>query len=158
MKNGKIIFLISVILLLTILLCGCKQKLRDKIIDEIETNIKSGDIKEYCLSMKDVTDFKWDNMYIFRVGFSSKEISEIIGAQFPVQVDIQEVIVFTTNDGKIPYYETQLYDPERPYRLYFEFNDSNRGYAYFTYHNATFKVLKGDIRNKNQYVLIPVIN
>ncbi|WP_010681098.1 hypothetical protein [Acetivibrio cellulolyticus] len=113
----KIIYIVLTVVFFAILFSGCAQnnKISDKIIELIDK--QSVKDESVCnISIKEVADFEWDKMAIFKVGSSNKEISELLGVQYNDSVDLTSGIIFVSKN-KIVYKEEILYNPEIPSKL-----------------------------------------
>lgn len=61
--------------------------------------------------LKDVTDFKWDKVYVFSVGASLEEIDQALGFHYSQWEDIGERIIFVEK-GEVVYHEDYFPYPE----------------------------------------------
>jgi hypothetical protein len=86
---------------------GCRNS--DSIAERLY--LKCGDEQACRLPLKDVTDFKWDKVYVFPVGASLEEIDQALGFHYKQWEDIGERIIFVSNN-QVVYHEDFFPYPE----------------------------------------------
>jgi hypothetical protein len=110
--------------------------------------------KQACrLPLKDVTDFKWDKVYIFSERTSLEEIDRTLGFHYKYWEDTGERIIFVSNT-EVVYHEDRFPDAETKNgtTLYMI---SNRTYI-GQYNTAVFSVEKKEIKeDKYVYLVTP---
>jgi len=134
---------------LFIILISCNTNTFDnKIINKIENTCKENS----CLvKIKDLTNFDWENMYVFKYNATFEEISKAIGIAPPHYKEFTRKIIFTLNE-KIVYFEEEkaniegLIDNE----VVFDIPDSVN-FKKYTLQNAIFKTYKKEYKNGNYY-------
>lgn len=96
--------------------------------------------KQACqLPLKEVTDFKWDKVYVFPVGASLEEINRVLGFHYKQWEDIGEKIIFVSSK-QVVYYEDYFPYPEMKNGT-IRFELSNSSYI-GNYNNAAFSIEK----------------
>ena len=86
-------------LLILVLSVGCQDKVSEKILHNIKSEVKAGKNK-VIISISDFTDFDWDIVYIFSGGYSNNEITKIIGTKYEGYVLVSDGIqmIFLKNN------------------------------------------------------------
>ena len=95
-----------IILVTTFFLTGCKTGIKDRLITKIEQNYGSSMNSTCEISLKEVTPFKWDRLYLFGAWISSDSIGRVIGINYQedgVRDDYRRMLF--TLDEKIVYEE-----------------------------------------------------
>lgn len=69
-----------------------------KLVTRISTTC--GDSNSCTIRLKDVTDFEWDRVYVFKYTASKSEIEKVIGVPFPQYKEFKRSIIFV-NGGKL---------------------------------------------------------
>lgn len=112
-----ILKIMMLLLLINLVINGCqstKTSLSEKIINEIDGNCK---INGTCvITMKEITDFKWDKMVVFGVGTSAVEVSQALGLEYTGSTDLMSGMIFVLNN-KVVHEELEPYYPEQPSQL-----------------------------------------
>jgi len=127
--------IIGYLLFLSIILPSCKD-------NSIAAKLYSKcDGQNKCIQqVKDVTNFKWDKIYIFSVGASLEDIEKTMGVPYKQWQDIGDRIIFVEND-KVVYHEEYFPYPEHieKDRTFFELSKTPYVGQFST---ATFSVAK----------------
>ena len=142
--------IIRYLLFLTIILPSCKD---NSIAGKLYSKC---DGQNNCIrQVKDVTNFKWDKVYIFSVGASLEDIQKTLGVPYEQWQDVGDRIIFVEK-GKVVYHEEYFPYPEHieKGRTFFEL--SKTPYV-GQYNTATFSVTKQK-NDKGQlyYVVMPI--
>ncbi|MFW6281929.1 MAG: hypothetical protein ACOC1O_03950 [bacterium] len=152
MKKYMLIIIVLIILTVTVISCSNKS-LTEKIITIINTKCKN---QNNCLiSINEITDFKWDKMFVFKPGATLQEINEALGIKYKGKPDIKHIIVFMNNDN-IVYLEEKIYNPEKPSKVFFNFNDLEENYMIFKKDDAFLKVVTKNVDGKIYYSITPL--
>jgi hypothetical protein len=142
--------IIGHLLFLLCILTSCKDKsIAAKLYSKCEG-------KDKCVQkIKEVTDFKWDKVYIFSVEASLENIEKILGVPYKQWGDVGDRIIFV-DKGKVVYHEEYFPYPEgiENGRTLFELNKAPYIGQYKT---AAFSVTKKE-NNKREwyYVITPI--
>jgi hypothetical protein len=141
--------LIGYLLFLLTILTSCKDssiaaKLYNK-CDKQDTCVRQ---------VKDVTNFKWDKVFIFHVGASLEEIERVLGVPYSEWRDVGDRLIFL-DKGKVVYHEEYFPYPEHieKGRPFFKLSKS----PYIgQYNTATFSVTKQENdKGESYYVVTP---
>lgn len=107
------------------------------------------DKQDKCIrKVKNVTNFKWEKVYIFSVGASLEEIQKVLNVPYNQWQDGGDRIIFV-NLGKVVYHEEYFPYPEHieKGRTFFELNKA----PYVgEYNSATFEVSK-EVNKKGEW-------
>ena len=148
---------IYIVILFLLLLVGCSNKyyLSDKIISEIDKNCNENNFIQ--LSLKEITNFKWDKCVVFETSCDNYKISEALGVKYNGIADLHSGIVFVY-DNKIVYEETIPYDPDHPKNFNYLVEKLSGGptCVVYTYDNAVLKAAKRRIDDRYYYSLTAV--
>lgn len=158
----KKVTLISIILLITVCLMTVgtiivfnkNKKVTDKIIKYCNIIEDS----QFEIKLSDFTDFEWDNVIIYKVPATNKEIEEITGIHYDKTIDLQSGMIFI-RDGNVVYEEVFKTDFETPYNfVIFPYEDINSkmNINQFEKDNAIFYGEKIKHNNENRYALTPI--
>lgn len=145
----------SVFLFLIIILFGCQSNIQRKIINFIE---KRCDNQDSCqITMKDITNFRWEKMYVFEPSVRLDQINKVLGFKYEYFEDIARRIIFTVGD-KVVYHEDDCpFSEEKSYKkIFFSFYNDSVHYEIFTLESAVFRVKKKFEKNSIYYELIQV--
>jgi hypothetical protein len=83
--------------------------------------------KQVCrIPLKDVTDFRWEKVYVFSAGTSLEEMDQALGFHYKQWEDIGEKIIFVLK-GKVVYHED-----------YFPYPEMKNGTVRFELSNSTY--------------------
>lgn len=142
--------IIGYLLFLSISFSSCKDK---SIAAKLYSNCEG---QNKCIRhVKDVTNFKWDKVYIFSIGASLEDIEKTLGVPYKQWQDVGDRIIFVEN-GKVVYHEEYFSYPEHieKGRTFFELSKAPFVGQYST---ATFSVTK-QINDKEElyYVVTPI--
>lgn len=86
------------------MLSSCKSNtFESKITKKIESNCKQNSC---TISIKDVTDFTWDKMYVFKYNVTLEEVNKVLGLNFANYTEFTRKIIFTSG-GKVVYREEE---------------------------------------------------
>ncbi|MCG7856950.1 hypothetical protein MD537_08230 [Flavihumibacter sediminis] len=142
--------LIGYLLFLSFILTSCKD---NSIAAKLYIKC---DKQDTCIrQVKDVTNFKWDKVFIFPVGASLEEIEKVLGVPYKQWQDVGDRIILV-NQGKVVYHEEYFPYPEHVEsgRTYFELRKA----PYIgQYNTATFSVTKQENeKGERYYVMTPI--
>ena len=138
-------------LILTVSFVGCtknssiERKLREQIAD-----CKS----QSCLiPIAQVTDFKWDKMYVFNHPSAPDVIDHALGIHYPYYVEFTRSIIFL-NKNQIVHYENNYSKAEGPTdgEVLFDYPDSLNYYIYKPA-QVIFKVKRDTSKNTPYFVV-----
>jgi hypothetical protein len=121
--------LIVVILFLIIFeSCGTKTveplSIEGKLVTRINT--ACGQSSSGCIiRLKDVTNFAWDRVFVFKHNARQSEIEKVIGAPYPQYEEFKRSMIFL-NGGTVVYSEVEPTDIERPINNQVEFDIAYR--------------------------------
>lgn len=149
--------LLTILLVLVLIIVGCKGRnvnVSDKIIETIDNNCQQS--SSCKVSMKEITDFKWDKMVIFEVGSSNSEISKALGIKYDDSTDLTSGMVFVYKN-RVVYKEDLPYNPERPNKLWFKINNKpgEPNYWILTPNNAILQGSKTETEGVYYYEIKP---
>lgn len=141
---------IGYFLILSIIATSCKDNsIAAKIYNECGK-------QDTCIRLvKDVTNFKWDKVFIFSVGTGLEEIEKVIGVPYREWQDVGDRIIFIDIE-KVVYHEEYFPYPEQFENgtTFFELNET----PYIgQYQTATFSVTKRKKENKEWYYIVTPI-
>ena len=142
--------IIGYVLFLSIILPSCKDNsIASKLYEKCDEQNK-------CIRLvKDVTNFKWDKVYIFSVGTSLEDIERTLGVPYKQWQDIGDRIIFVEK-GKAVYHEEYFPYPEHieKGRTFFELSKAPYIGQYST---AKFSVSKQkNDKEEMYYVVTPI--
>jgi hypothetical protein len=143
MRKGLYYFL----LIQCLFIAGCRNG--NSIAERLYS--KCGDKQACRMRLKDVTDFKWDRVYVFPVGASLEEIDQALGFHYNQWKDIGEKIIFVSK-GQVVYHEDYFPYPEmKNGALRFELSNS----LYIgLYNDAVFSVEKQETEGGKFFYLV----
>ncbi len=131
--------MIKHILIIIILLTftGCSElNIEKKIVNTIEDNC----IKENkcIIIIKELTNFNWDRMYVFKYNTTSEDIRNVIGSTPPHFTEFSRKIIFKLNSS-IVHYEEECSNVEglTNGEVIFDLNE-NEIYKEYTIEDAVF--------------------
>jgi hypothetical protein len=106
------------------------------------------------IRIKDLTDFQWDQMYVFSYGANQELIERAIKTPFPAYVEFKRQIIFL-KDGKIVHWENEPKDIEGTVNGQVSFPGLNiePSYKSFTPDDAVFRGEKREGKGGRFYVL-----
>jgi len=104
-RMKRIVYIFSLISLV-----ACDQGFQGNLKDKIHQTCSSS---EHCkINLGDVTDFEWDNMYVFALGTTHDTINKVIGVNYIYWEDMSASLIFT-KANTISYFENYVCnDPE----------------------------------------------
>ena len=138
--------------MLIALLCGCNISLQKEIIFHIE---KTCNENEPCIvRIQEITDFEWDNMYVFKVGVSLETINHVIGFEYPYFTDVAYRVIFTKSNAVV-YHEDTFPYPERRLdrQVFFEIPSDTMKYLSLSKDEAIF-VSERILDNNDKYYVL----
>jgi hypothetical protein len=142
----RIILIIASITLLT----GCQKSVSEKIVDKIESQ------KDSVINIKYITDFSWDNFYVFYGAYSDKTISNFIGAKYDGDEYYSDDTHFIfVKSGKVIHKE-QFHRVDNKLLELRALNFEKEDIPHFSPDNAKFKVVKDTSYGDLGYILIPI--
>ena len=133
---------------------GCNKSIEDKIGKKIEDECSS---KTACvISIKTITDFEWEKMYVFGSSARLEDINKALGFEYPYYKEFSRIIVFMDN-GKIVYHEENSSNVEHleDKDVIFNYGHSLK-YSSYNMSDAVFKAQINQIENGVYYELTPV--
>jgi hypothetical protein len=109
------------------------------------------------IRMKELTDFEWDQMYVFSPGASQEFIEKSLGTPFPDYVEFKRRFVFL-KAGKIVHREDDPTDIEHPIDGQVSFAESyaEPSHWLFSPETAVFNAEKRVFGNGSIYIMTPV--
>lgn len=107
----SISYKISCLVLLITLITSCTQN--NDIERKIKQQIKDCKDDSCRVSIRQLTNFKWDKMYVFNNPTAPGDIDQVIGLRYPYYVEFTRTIVFLDKD-KIVHYENHHSKAEGP--------------------------------------------
>lgn len=138
MKNS-----VKYLLVLLIAAAGCTQKTTNS--KEIQKQIEAKadackDTAKCTINVADLTDFKWETMYVFNSAYPKDIIEQAIGTTFPGYQEGMHPMIFM-DKGVIVYYENNPNGlaPGSPGQIIFSFTVGLHYWA-FKPNNANFRV------------------
>ncbi|MNM56775.1 hypothetical protein D3C81_679540 [compost metagenome] len=145
-----LMFIALVLLILIVAGCQKERSLSDQIIQTIDR--KSNENGTCDISLKEITDFKWDKVVIFQVGSSDEEISSALGIKYEGPTDLISGLVFVL-DHKIVHEELIPYQTEHPTNLqiFIEKKATDPNCVAFTLENAVLKGSKEELDGVTYY-------
>lgn len=151
--NAKICFkpMKSVIVILVFALVSCDVTTLEKKIA-----IKARECEVSCtISLKEITDFKWDKVYISDIPSTLQEINEAIGVEYSYYEEYTRPIIFF-NKGKIVYHENNPSNIEGVIsdQVIFGNATDTTKFRVYSVEEAVFKVRKRKSNSKDYYELI----
>ncbi|MBY9079731.1 hypothetical protein [Paenibacillus sp. CGMCC 1.18879] len=147
-RSLKKIFL--VFLMLIVAGCQKERSLSDQIIQTIDRTSNVNGVS--AISLKEITDFKWDKVVIFQVGSSDEEINNALGVKYEGPTDLMSGMVFVLDD-KIVHEELIPYQTEHPANLqiFIEKKAKDPNCVAFTLENAVLKGSKEELDDVTYY-------
>lgn len=117
-----------------------ESRIKEKIAADLKTHYK------VILSLKELTDFDWDRLYVFDAHCSLKEINKVLGFDYPFYKEFSRILVFI-KDEKIVYHEENAHSIEgiEDGEVIFSSNDTlkyssyRKGAAFFRVENKKFE-------------------
>lgn len=121
---------------------------------ELKYNKTCIDSSVCIVNIKEITNFKWDKMFVFKTTASLEIINEALGFDYPYFEDVAERIVFV-KDNKIIYHDDYYptFDDNVYTSLVFEIG-SGLPYKSFNTDRAIFEIKKKEIENKQVYYVL----
>lgn len=147
--------LIVVILFLTIFAsCGTKiidpLSIEGKLVTRI--NATCGQSSSCIIRLNDVTDFAWDQVFVFKHNAMRSEIEKVIGTPFPQYEEFNRSMIFL-KAGTVVYSEVEPADMERPINNHVVFDISDTE-VYRSYsHESQFEVKRKHFERNVDYEL-----
>jgi hypothetical protein len=95
--------------------CGTKAVDPNSIEGKLVTRIKTtcGESSGCTVRIRDVTDFAWDRVYVFKTTADQSDIEKTIGVPFPQYREFRRSMIFI-NGGKLVHGEANPTDAEAP--------------------------------------------
>ena len=132
--------------------CNNEKVIKPKIAARINNQCSQA---ECVINLKDVTEFKWQKMYLFKTGTSLENIDRALGFHYLYFEDIADRIIFVL-DKKVVYHEDEFTNPESKPRggVIFQISDI---VPYYTTDssNAYFNVKRESVNGNKYYELTP---
>lgn len=149
-RERRLMIIFLVLLMLIVAGCQTERSLSDQIIQTID---RKSNVNGVCdISLKEITDFKWDKAVIFQVGNSDEEISNALGIKYEGPTDLMSGLVFVL-DHKIVHEELIPYQTEHPTNLqiFIEKKAKDLNCVAFTLENAVLKGSKEELDGVTYY-------
>jgi len=143
-----------IFIVLVLMLGSCKKSsIKNIIADKVEN--KCQNMKTCTINMQEVTNFKWDKVYLFSEGTSLEDIDKALGFHYSYFEDIASRIVFVL-DHQVVYHEDEFpYPNKKPLAgVLFKFNNDTIPHI-FTLSDANFSVKKTTVKGNLYYELTP---
>jgi hypothetical protein len=155
----RVIFALRVITTLScvLVLPGCNRSHSDNVEARIVSEIKAKcpDERQCQLRIKDITQFSWDRMFVFRYDATRVDVRNALGSDFPDFLEFHRRIIFMSN-GVIVHGENEPTDIEHRTNGEVDFAplDSQRFASFGP--DVTFSVTKISIAQGTCYELTEV--
>lgn len=136
---------------LLLLLSACsKNNIESKIVKEAQNNCVNTSCK---ITISQVTNFKWDKMFVFNSPSSLETINSAIGLNYPYYVEFSREIIFM-DKGKIVHYENNPANEESLTngQVVFDYPDSLK-YKAYDVSKSTFTIKQKTLNNITYYEL-----
>lgn len=145
-----------IVILLLIPLQGCGTKtinsssVEGKLVTRINSTCQSSSV--CTIRVKDVTNFDWDKMYVFKHTATSDQMNKAVGLPLPPYEEFERKIIFV-NVGKVVYSEADPTDVEKPIdqEVMFDIPDDAQYKSYGR--DSVFKVTRKSFSNGVYYEL-----
>lgn len=142
--------IVGILFLLILESCGTKTidplSIEGKLVTKI--NSTCGESSRCTIRLRDVTEFAWDRVYVFKYNARRSEIEKVIGAPFPAYEEFKRSMIFL-NGRTVVYSETEPTDIERPIKneVIFDIPDRDvyRSYSSESEFEVKRKQFQGDI-------------
>ena len=130
-----------------------------KLVTRINTTC--GDSSSCTIRLRDVTDFAWDRVYVFKYTARKSEVEKVIGAPFPLYEEFKRSMIFL-NGGKIIYSEADPTNVEHPInnQIVFDIGDKDvyRSYSSESQFEVTRKNFEGGVYYELELIQSPLMN
>ena len=128
----------SILLLLLLLVISCKN-INNNIEERIIDKINDCDNGNCTIEITQLTDFRWDKMFVFNEAQPPEEIEQAIGSKYPYYEEFSRTIIFLYKH-KIVHYENNESDIETATdgSVIFDYPDSLK-YKLYTPNNVKFR-------------------
>lgn len=136
------------------MLSGCKSNtFESKITNKIESGCKQNTC---TISIKDITDFTWDKMYVFKYNVTLKEVNKVLGVNFANYTEFTRKIIFTSG-GKIVYEEEEKTNIEGLVNneVVFDIPDT-MNYKFYYIEEAKFTVIQKEFDRGKYFELMQI--
>jgi len=136
------------------MLSGCKSNtFESKITNKIESSCKQNSC---AISIKDITDFTWDKMYVFKYNVTLKEVNKVLGVNFANYTEFTRKIIFTSG-GKIVYEEEEKTNIEGLVNneVVFDIPDT-MNYKFYNIEEAKFTVIQKEFDRGKYFELMQI--
>jgi hypothetical protein len=143
--------------------CGTETvdplSIEGKLVTRINTTC--GESTSCTIRLRDVTDFAWDRLYVFKYNAGQSEIEKVIGAPFPLYEEFKRSMIFL-NGGTVVYGEVEPTDVERPInnQVVFDiaYRDVYRSYSSESQFEVKRKHFQGGVYYELQLIRSPPMN
>jgi hypothetical protein len=154
-RKRRLMIITLVILMLIVAGCQKESSLSDQIIQTIDRKSNGNGVSD--ISLREITDFKWDKVVIFQVGSSDEEISNALGVKYEGPTDLMTGLIFVF-DHKIVHEELIPYQTEQPANLqiFIEKKAKDPNCLAFTLENAVLKGSKEELDGVTYYSIIVI--
>ena len=137
-----------------VLICSsCKNNssLEVRIGDYIKRTCQESDT--CTIDIKNITDFEWHKMYVFKEGATLEKINEVLGFKYPFFEDIARRTIFVSG-SRIIYHEDIFPNPESAEagQVIYKMPDTVQ-YTVLRPDEAIFKVNKVELEQGEYYLL-----
>jgi len=120
------------------------HSIEGKLVTRIQTTC--GESSGCIVRLRDVTDFAWDRVYVFKTTARQYQIEEVIGVPFPQYEEFKRSMIFL-KEGRLVHGEAEPTDVEAPINNQVIFDipdtDSYRSYSPESQFNVTRKSRDG---------------
>lgn len=154
MNKYRFVFFLAFYSLIT----SCSRHYDEIIVDHIEASCDNFDDQDYCIiSLCEVTDFEWEEVYIFDDNWDSDEISKLLGFSCDCSgVDEGNSWILFINNNEIVRVDDYSRFSRVQFRKIKDLADKPKNYSM---DNARFYVLKEQLSSKWYfYDLYPISN
>jgi len=148
------LLIVGILLLVSFQSCGTKTVDPNSIEGKLVTKIKTtcGESSGCTVRIRDVTDFAWDRVYVFKTTADQSEVEKTIGVPFPQYREFRRSIIFLKG-GKLVYGEANPTDVEAPIKdqVIFDIPDTDDYRAYSP--ESRFEVTRKNYDGRGYYKL-----
>jgi|GEM_PF-3174433 len=93
------------------------------------------------LDIKEITQFDWDTMYVFKPTVSAAEIDDILGFKYPYFQDVAFRIIFI-KDNQVVYHDDYFPNFDNSLTSILKFNFEDSEYLKVSTQNAFFQIIQ----------------
>ena len=147
---------LAIVILALVLLESCGRKsinpnsVEGKLVARINSTCQDSSV--CTIRVRDVTNFDWDKMYVFKYTATSDQMNKAVGLPLPPYEEFERKIIFV-GGGKVVYSEADPTDVEKPIdqEVVFDMPDDALYKSYGR--DSVFRVTKKSFSNGVYYEL-----